>query len=138
MPGVDLKECRRLKEDYDRLCRWREALCESVAITSRHITEIDRLLIEHPLLKPSMDMAIKSRTIRALWLEYEDEETSAQHKRQILLSLRDCYQALPEHYREEFAELWWRWLDVFEEQEVANGTRTSRRYVWSPLGGSHA
>jgi hypothetical protein len=132
MGVVDLKECLRLKEDYDRLCRWREALCESVTIASRHLTEIDRLLIEHPLLKPSMELAIKARTIRALWLEYGDEETSAQHKRQILLSLRDCYRALPEHYQEEFAELWWRWLDQFEEEEVANGERTTRRYVWSP------
>jgi hypothetical protein len=77
-----------------------------------------------------MHLAIKRRAIYVLWLEYE--EADAELKGQILLGLRELHRALPAHEQKEFWELWWRWLDVFEEQEVANGTRTSRRYVWSP------
>jgi hypothetical protein len=133
---VDLNECRRqkkeLQDDYDRLVRWRASLEEAVPVANRHLDEIDKMLSEHPLLEPNMEMAIKSRAIYVLWLEYG--EADALRKREILLSLRKIYRALPEHYQIEFCELWWRWLDDFEEEEIANGTRadSSRKYVWTP------
>jgi hypothetical protein len=133
---VDLNECRRFKQelqdDYDRLVRWRASLEEAVPVANRHLDEIDKMLSEHPLLEPNMEMAIKSRAIYVLWLEYS--EADALRKREILLSLHKIYRALPEHYQIEFCELWWRWLDDFEEEEIANGTRadSSRKYVWTP------
>src|SRR5262249_1783905 len=70
--------------------------------------------------------------IRLLWLKYQDADVPLRHK--ILLTLRELYRAMPTHQQEEFAELWWRWLDNFEEEEVAAGERdeSDRRYVWSP------
>lgn len=90
------------------------------------------MLSEHPLLEPSMELAIKSRAIYVLWIEYG--EADAKRKREILLSLRDHYHALPQHYQEELWQLWWRWLDDFEEEEVASGERadSGRSYVWNP------
>ena len=128
-----------LKEEYDRLCRWRKSWLRKLPITDHRITELDEQLEKHPLLKPSMYLEIKRRAIYVLWLEYE--EADAELKRQILLSLRKLYDALPTHEQEKLGELRLRWLDVFEEEEVTNGTRTSRRYVWSPsakLGGCDA
>ena len=136
MEIVDLDECRRqkhwLKDDYDRLCRWREALEQSVPIASRHLTEIDKLLEWHPLCEPLMYLAIKARAIYVLWLEYG--EADPQRKREILISLREQYRALPQRCQEGLWRLWWIWLDEFEEEEVANGTRanSSRSYVWTP------
>jgi hypothetical protein len=141
---IDLAECRQrkqeeqefLREEYARLCRHRHILMERLPIMNRHIGEIDLLLLDHPLIDDAMRVEIIRRTIYVLWVEYG--EADAERKREILLSLREHYRALPGHYREEFWQLWWRWLDEFEEEEVANGTRTSRRYVWSPsarLGG---
>ena len=118
-----------LKEEYDRLCRWRKRWLRKLPITNHCITELDKQLEKHPLLKPSMHRAIKRRAIYVLWLEYE--EANAELKRQIQLELRELYLALTRE-QNSFGELWLRWLDVFEEEEVTNGTRTSRRYVWSP------
>jgi beta-lactamase superfamily II metal-dependent hydrolase len=112
---------------------------DRLPIMNRHIDEIDLLLLTHPLLDNSTGVEIIKRDIRVLWIEYE--EADAERKRQILHSLKKHHRALPRHYQEELWQLWWRWLDVFEEEEVANGTRTSRRYVWSPsarLGGCNA
>jgi hypothetical protein len=137
---IDLAEARRelkddykqreLKEDYNHLVRRRRALERFAPVDSRPLTEIDKQLAEHPLLKPKMELAIRSRSIYMLWLAYADAD--AQLKHEILLSLRECYRALSKHDQEELWQLWWRWLDHFEEEEVANGTRTTRRYVWSP------
>jgi hypothetical protein len=132
MEIVDLAYIRHQKREYDRLCRCRRVLERSVHDNRRDLDEIDRLLAENPFLQPSMDLAIKKRAIYVLWLEYG--EADALRKREILLSLRETYRALPEHYQIEFCELWWRWLDDFEEEEIANGTRadSSRKYVWTP------
>ena len=121
-----------LKEEYDRLCRWRKSWLRKLPITHYRITELDKLLEKHPLLKPSMYLAIKRRAIYLLWLEYE--EADAELKRQILLGVRELHHAMSTHEQEQFAELWFRWLDDFEEEEVANGERaeSERRYVWSP------
>jgi len=127
---------RELKDDYNQLVRRRRALERFAPVDSRPLTEIDKQLAEHPLLKPKMELAIRTRSIYMLWLAYH--EADALLKREILLSLRECYRALSKHDQEELWQLWYRWLDVFEEEEVANGTRTTRRYVWSPyasLGG---
>ena len=133
---LDLNEVRRkkkeLQDDYDRLVRWRAALEQNVTVDSRHLTEMDKLLSEHPLLKPEMELAIKSRAIYVLWLEYG--EADDQRKREILLTLREKYLALPTHYQEELWQQWWKWLDDFEEEEVKNGTRadSDRSYIWTP------
>jgi hypothetical protein len=119
-----------LKDDYKQLVRRRRALERFAKIRSRPLTEIDKQLENHPLLKPKMELAIRSRSIYMLWLAYADAD--ARLKREILLRLRECYRALSTRDREELWQLWWRWLDQFEEEEVANGTRTTRRYVWSP------
>jgi hypothetical protein len=135
---IDLKS-RQLKDDYKQLVRRRRALERFAPIDSRPLTEIDKLLEKHPLLKPKMELAIRSRAIYMLWLAYADAVALLKHE--ILLSLRECYRALSTHDQEELWQLWWRWLDHFEEEEVANGTRTTRRYVWSPyasLGGCDA
>ena len=68
--------------------------------------------------------------IRLLWLKYQDADVPLRHA--IQLTLRELHRALPQP--EEFAELWWRWLDNFEEEEVAAGERaeSDRCYVWSP------
>jgi hypothetical protein len=126
-------------DDYNQLVRRRKALERYAPIDSRPLTEIDKLLEKHPLLKPKMELAIRSRAIYVLWLAYAD--ANAILKQEILLSLRECYRALSRHDQEELWQLWWRWLDQFAEEEVANGTRTTRRYVWTPsasLGGSDA
>ena len=132
---IDLKS-HQLKDDYKQLVRRRRALERFAPIDSRPLTEIDKLLEKHPLLKPKMELAIRTRAIYMLWLAYADADALLKHE--ILLSLRECYRALSKHDQEELWQLWWRWLDQFEEEEVANGTRTNRRYVWSPyasLGG---
>jgi len=132
---IDLKS-HQLKDDYKQLVRRRRALERFAPIDSRPLTEIDKLLERHPLLKPKMELAIRSRSIYMLWLAYADADALLKHE--ILLSLRECYRALPRHDQEELWQLWWRWLDHFEEEEVANGTRTTRHYVWTPsarLGG---
>jgi hypothetical protein len=127
-----LEAMRDPQRDYDRLVRWREALEQSVLADSRHLTAIDKMLAEHPLLEPEMLLTIKKRAVFVLWLEYAEADVS--RKREILLSLRETYRALPGYYREELWQEWWRWLDEFEEEEVKNGERThsSRSYVWSP------
>ena len=119
-----------LKDDYKQLVRRRRALERFAKIRSRPLTEIDKQLENHPLLKPKMELAIRSRSIYMLWLAYADADARLKHE--ILLRLRECYRALSTHDKEELWQLWWRWLDQFEEEEVANGTRTTRRYVWSP------
>ena len=132
---IDLKS-HQLKDDYKQLVRRRRALERFAPIDSRPLTEIDKLLEKHPLLKPKMELAIRSRAIYMLWLAYADANAILKHE--ILLSLRECYRALSRHDQEELWQLWWRWLDHFEEEEVANGTRTTRHYVWTPsarLGG---
>src|SRR5262249_25328987 len=70
--------------------------------------------------------------IRLLWLKYQDADVPLKHA--IQLTLRELHRAMPTHEQEEFAELWWRWLDNFEEEEIATGERaeSERRYVWSP------
>jgi hypothetical protein len=138
---VDLNKCRRkLQDDYDRLVRWRWSLEQARTIDHRNLTEIDALLTEHPLLDDAMNLKIKSRAIRVLWMEYSgcfDDwgrfiQAGPQRKREILLSLREQFLALPQHYRDELWQEWFRWLDEFEEEEIAEGTRTEREYVWSP------
>jgi hypothetical protein len=134
MQTINLAECRQrkkeLQDDYNLLVRRRKALERFAPIDSRPLTEIDKRLEEHPLLKPEMEYAIRHRAIYLLWLKYE--EADALLKREILLSLRELHRALPQP--EEFADLWWRWLDEFEEEEIASGERTigDRKYVWSP------
>jgi hypothetical protein len=126
---IDLKS-HQLKDDYKQLVRRRRALERFAPIDSRPLTEIDKLLEKHPLLKPKMELAIRSRAIYMLWLAYADANAILKHE--ILLSLRECYRALSRHDQEELWQLWWRWLDHFEEEEEANGTRTTRKYVWTP------
>jgi hypothetical protein len=140
---IDLAECRQRKEEqeyqqevYARLCRHRHLLMECLPIRNRHIDEIDQLLLDDPLLDDAMRFKIIKRAIYVLWLEYIGE-ADAQRKHQILLTLREHHRSLPEHVQERFLGLWWRWLDVFCEEQ---GTRD---YVYSPsaagrLGGSYA
>jgi hypothetical protein len=103
---VDLNE-ERQKKQGDRWDRW------------------DAILEQDALIE------IKSRAFRLLWFEYQD--ASAQRKYEILLSLRAQYRALPTHIRLELWQELYRWLDDFEEEEVANGERaeSERRYVWT-------
>ena len=61
--------------------------------------------------------------IRLLWLKYQDANVPLKHA--IQLTLRELHRAMPTHQQEGFGELWWRWLDVFEEEEIA-GWRESR------------
>ena len=145
---INLTEARRellrdeqLKDDYNLLVRRRRALERFATVHSRPLTEIDKRLAEHPLLKPKMELAIRSRSIYMLWLAYADADASLKHE--ILLTLRQCYRALSKHDQEELWQMWWRWLDNFEEEEIASGERAegSRKYVWSPharLGGCDA
>ena len=126
---IDLADARR---NYDQLVRRRKALEHFAPVDSRPLTEIDKQLAEHPLLKPKMEFAIRWRSIYLLWLKYQDAHVPLRHA--ILLTLRELHRAMPTHYQEEFGELWWRWLDNFEEEEVASGERaeSDRRYVWTP------
>jgi len=68
--------------------------------------------------------------IRLLWLKYQDADVPL--RRAIQLILRELHRALPQP--EEFGELWWRWLDNFEEEEIVAGERaeSERHYVWTP------
>jgi hypothetical protein len=119
---IDVAKWQRkqeLKEDYDRLVRWREALEQSVTIDSRHLTEIDKLLAEHQLLTPKMEFAIRRRAIYLLWLTYR--EADPRLKREILLILRELHDALPQS--DEYADSFWRWLEEFQEEEAANGEK---------------
>jgi hypothetical protein len=125
MPELSRKRKEyELKEEYDRLCRWRKSWLKALPITDHRITELDSQLEKHPLLKPSMYLAIKQRSIYVLWLEYE--EADAELKHQILIGVREMHRAMPRHEQEKLGELWEKWLDVFEEQkqemERANGT----------------
>ena len=63
-----------LKEEYDRLCRWRKSWLRAMPITDHRLTELDQQLEHHPFLKPSMYLAIKRRAIYVLWLEYEEAD----------------------------------------------------------------
>ena len=89
---------RELKDDYNQLVRRRRALERFAPVDSRPLTEIDKQLAEHPLLKPKMELAIRTRSIYMLWLAYH--EADALLKREILLSLRECYRALSKHDQE--------------------------------------
>jgi hypothetical protein len=104
---VDLNEERRKKQRGDRWDRWFAILEQDALIET------------------------KSRAFRALWIEYQD--ASAGRKREILLSLREQYRALPTHIQEELWQELYRWLDDFEEEEVRCGERaeSDRRYVWT-------
>src|SRR6516165_11433988 len=102
---INLAEARRellkdeqLKDDYNQLVGRRRALERSVPVNSRPLTEIDKQLAEHPLLKPKMELAIRTRAIYMLWLAYFDAD--AQLKHEILISLRECYRALSKHDQE--------------------------------------
>jgi len=95
-----------LKDDYKQLVRRRRALERFAKIRSRPLTEIDKQLERHPLLKPKMELAIRSRSIYMLWLAYADAD--ARLKREILLRLRECYRALSTRDQEELWQLWWR------------------------------
>ena len=53
-------------------------------------------------------------------------------KREILLSLRELHRALPTPVREELWLSWFRWLDKFEQERIANGEIFEREWVWSP------
>ena len=81
--------------------------------------------------------------IRLLWLKYQDAGVPLKHA--ILLTVRELFCALSAHDQNEFGDLWWRWLDNFEEEEVATGemAESDRCYVWTPsaaakLRGSNA
>jgi|SRR5215469_15444827 len=113
-----------LREEYARLCRHRRIFMETLPIMNRHISEMDRLLLQHPFIDDAMSVEISRRTVFVLWVEYG--EADAPRKHEILLTLREIYRWMPKHVQEDFWELWWRWLDVFGEEE---GTRD---YVWSP------
>jgi hypothetical protein len=136
---VDINECRRkkqeLQDDYDRLVRWRWSLEQARTIDHRNLTEIDAMLAEHPLLEPEMDLKIKSRAIRILWLEYGGGDPDNQRsKHEILLVLRELHRSLPTHIRLELWQDWFRWLDEFEEEAIAAGERAvgDRVYVYEP------
>ena len=117
---VDLAYIRQQAREYARLCRYRRVLERSILAHHRDLDEIDKLLSAHPLLEPAMDLKIKSRAFDILRHEYDD--ASAERKREILLSLREQYRALPEHYQLEpsnprcpLRQQWEKWLDRFEE-----------------------
>jgi hypothetical protein len=63
------------------------------------------------------------RSMYSMWIEYE--EADAERKRQILVSLRDAYLALPECDQETLHEIWWRWLKRLERE----GKITVRDYT---------
>jgi hypothetical protein len=75
---VDLNEERRKKQRGDRWDRWFAILEQDALIET------------------------KSRAFRALWIEYQD--ASAGRKREILLSLREQYRALPSIFRRSFGK----------------------------------
>jgi hypothetical protein len=104
-----------LKEEYDRLCRWRKSWLRKLPITDHRITELDEQLEKHPLLTSKMELAIKRRAIYVLWLEYEEADAKLKH--QILLGLRELYRALPTHEQKEFEDLWLKWLDDFGDDK---------------------
>ena len=121
-----------LKEEYDRLCRWRKRWLREMRIADWRLTELDKLLEKHPLLKPKMRLEIARRAIYMLWLKYEEADAALKH--QIQLELRELYLALTTREQNGFGDLWHRWLDNFEEEEIAAGERSDRKYVWSPRG----
>ena len=77
----------------------------------------------------SMWLKTVERSIYSMWIEYD--EADAERKHQILLSLRDKYRALPRCDQEKLWEIWWRWLGIFEGEEIANGTKTESDRRWS-------
>ena len=63
-----------LDRAYDQLCRRRKALERFAPIDSRPLTEIDKQLVEHPLLQPEMEFKIRWRSIYLLWQRYQEAD----------------------------------------------------------------
>ena len=123
-------DAQELEEEYARLCRWRKSWLRRIPIADLSITALDKQLEHHPLLKPKMRWEIKKRSIYLLWLKYMDADPAL--KQEIKVELRVLYEALTIREQNQLGDLWHRWLDTFEEEEVASGERKDRKYVWSP------
>jgi hypothetical protein len=102
-----------------------------IAPMSPEIIEIEKWLVTQPLSTRDL-IKVWSRMIRALLFEYGD--AAADRKREILLFLREQHRAMPLRIREGLWEIWFQWLDEFEEEEIAAGDRaeSDREYVWTP------
>jgi len=125
-------DARELEEEYARLCRWRKSWLRTMPIADHRITELDEQLEHHPLLKPQMRLAIARRAIYVLWLKYEEADPAL--KDAIKVELAKLYLSLTTREQNKLGDLWHRWLDNFEEEEIASGERSDRKYVWSPGG----
>jgi hypothetical protein len=112
----------------DLVLKRRKALLRSAPL-SAEITELDRWLVTQPLSTRDL-IKIWSHMIRVLLIEYADAVDD--RKRKILLSLRGQSRAMPRRIQEELWEIWFRWLDEWEEERIASGEIVERKYVWTP------
>jgi hypothetical protein len=112
----------------DLVLKKRKALLRSAPL-SPEITELDRWLVTQPLSTRDL-IKIWSHMIRVLLIEYADAVDD--RKRKILLSLRGQSRAMPRRIQEELWEIWFRWLDEWEEERIASGEIVERKYVWTP------
>jgi hypothetical protein len=112
---VSIKERQRqLDHDWglELVIKKRKALLRSAPL-SPEIAELDRWLVTQPLSTRDL-IKIWSHMIRVLLIEYADAVDD--RKREILLSLRSQYRAMPRRIQEELWEIWFRWLDEWEEE----------------------
>jgi hypothetical protein len=112
----------------DLVLKRRKALLRNAPL-SAEITELDRWLVTQPLSTRDL-IKIWSHMIRVLLIEYADAVDD--RKRKILLSLRGQSRAMPRRIQEELWEIWFRWLDEWEEERIASGEIVERKYVWTP------
>jgi hypothetical protein len=95
---------------------------------SPEIGELDRWLVTQPLTIRDL-IKIWSRMIHLMLSEYG--WASAERKREILLSLREQYRTMPTQVQEDLWEIWFRWLDEWEEERIADGEIVERKYVYT-------
>jgi hypothetical protein len=107
----------------DLVLKRRKALLR-IAPLSPEITALEKWLVTQPLSDRDL-IKIWSRMLYALLIEYGD--ANADRKREILLSLREQYRAMPARIRENLWEVFFRWLDEWEEERIANGEIVDRR-----------
>lgn len=127
---IDLSEYQR--EEHERLLRLRENFLDQersemngeLPCITRHLTNLDRVLVEDPLTDLSLRIEILARAAYVSARMYA-EEPEPIIKHLVLHSIRQHHRQfmkLPKRYSNALAPIWSEWLDVLEEEEKASAT----------------
>jgi hypothetical protein len=127
---IDLNEYQR--KEHDRLLHLREIFLNQersemngeLPCITRHLTNLDRVLVEDPLTDLNLRIEILARAAYVSARRYK-EEPEPFIKHLVLLSIRQHHRQFmkfPKRYSDELAPIWSEWLDVLEEEEKASAT----------------